>query len=141
MMTLHASKGQEFKNVLITGTEEELLPHLRSMDIPQEGDPQDGELEGETPEVAEERRLLFVGLTHATDQVLLTRARSCIVYGNARPSRTSRFLHEVSHRHYGPGLVVGFAGRDLDARVLVHFEAHGVKELFLQHTSLRREGR
>ncbi len=175
MMTLHAAKGQEFRTVFITGLEEELLPHLRSLEVPQEGDPNDGELEGETPEIAEERRLLFVGLTRAKDQVFLTRARSRVMYGNPRPSRTSRFIHElptdlvevldpehldvlaiqaeapqgagfavgdeVSHRHYGPGLVVAFAGRDLDARVLVHFEAHGVKELFLQHTSLRREGR
>ena len=160
LMTLHASKGQEFKTVFVTGLEEELLPHLRSLD-----DPQD---------IAEERRLLFVGLTRAKDQLFLTRARSRVMYGNSAPSRTSRFYHElptdlveildpehldvlsvqaeaprgagfavgdeVSHRHYGPGLVVAFAGRELDARVLVHFEQHGVKELFLQHTSLRREG-
>jgi DNA helicase-2/ATP-dependent DNA helicase PcrA len=157
MMTLHASKGQEFKTVFITGLEEELLPHMRSEDID------------------EERRLFFVGLTRAKDQVFLTRAQSRMMNGHSSPSRTSRFYHElptdlvevldpehldvlaiqaeaprgagfhvgdeVSHRHYGPGLVVGFAGRDLDARVLVHFETHGVKELYLQHTSLRREGR
>ncbi len=184
LMTLHASKGQEFKTVFITGLEEELLPHLRSLDVPEAEDPEaedpeaggteDGEQEGETPEIAEERRLLFVGLTRAKDQVFLTRARNRVMYGNARPSRTSRFFHElphdlveildpehldvlaiekeaprgagfavgdeVSHRHYGPGLVVAFAGRDLDARVLVHFPDHGVKELFLQHTTLRREG-
>ncbi|QDV08949.1 ATP-dependent DNA helicase PcrA [Planctomycetes bacterium Poly30] len=168
LMTLHAAKGLEFKTVFITGLEEELLPHLRALHVPE-----NGELEEESDEIAEERRLFFVGLTRAKDQVFLTRARSRVMYGNARPSRTSRFHHElptdlvdildpehldalaiekdappgagfavgdaVSHGHYGPGRVVAFAGRDFDARVLVHFEDHGVKELFLQHTSLRRE--
>ncbi|MFT6832114.1 MAG: DNA helicase-2/ATP-dependent DNA helicase PcrA [Planctomycetota bacterium] len=168
LMTLHAAKGREFKTVFLTGLEEELLPHLRALDVPE-----NGEQEGESEEIEEERRLFFVGLTRAKDQLFLTRASSRVMYGSPRPSRTSRFVHElptdlvevldpehldalaiqkeaptgagfavgdaVEHGHYGRGTVVAFAGRDFDARVLVLFDDHGVKELFLQHTSLRRE--
>ncbi|MGK0481271.1 MAG: DNA helicase-2/ATP-dependent DNA helicase PcrA, partial [Planctomycetota bacterium] len=143
-------------------------PHLRALNVPENGDQ-----EGESEEIEEERRLFFVGLTRAKDQLFLTRASSRVMYGSPRPSRTSRFIHElptdlvevldpehldalaiqkeaptgagfavgdaVEHGHYGRGTVVAFAGRDFDARVLVLFDDHGVKELFLQHTSLRRQ--
>ncbi|MEM8713138.1 MAG: 3'-5' exonuclease, partial [Planctomycetota bacterium] len=171
LMTLHASKGKEFRTVFVAGLEEELFPHYRAL----EG--QSLELKSDDVEeseaLREERRLFFVGLTRAKDQVFLTRARSRVRHGQSRPSRASRFLHElpldlveildpehldalaiekapsettslyrpgdpVEHSHYGRGTVVGFMGRSFDARVLVDFESHGVKELYLQHTRLRR---
>ncbi|MEM7519384.1 MAG: 3'-5' exonuclease, partial [Planctomycetota bacterium] len=149
-----------------------LLPHQRALGTMDHSVEDDDEVM-ETEALREERRLFFVGLTRAKDQVFLTRARSRVRYGQSHPSRASRFLHElpldlvevldpehldalaiekapsggasgfqpgdaVAHAHYGEGAVVGFMGRSLDARVLVDFEEHGVKELYLQHTRLRR---
>ncbi len=81
LMTLHNSKGLEFTHVYISGLEEGLLPHARSV-----GD--DGEIE-------EERRLLYVGITRAKDRLTLSSASSRIRYGEFVPSVPSRFLEEI----------------------------------------------
>jgi len=78
MLTLHASKGLEFSQVFITGLDEGLLPHSRSFDDPEE--------------MAEERRLLYVGMTRARKQLYLVRAEQRFTYGQPSYSQPSRFL-------------------------------------------------
>ncbi|HPK72590.1 MAG TPA: 3'-5' exonuclease, partial [Vicinamibacterales bacterium] len=81
LMTLHAAKGLEFPAVIVTGLEEGLFPHARSAD-------EDGSLE-------EERRLCYVGMTRARQQLFLTSAARRRVFGEYRPTEPSRFLDEI----------------------------------------------
>ncbi|MEJ5310210.1 MAG: UvrD-helicase domain-containing protein [Anaerolineae bacterium] len=84
LLTLHSAKGLEYPVVFLTGLEEGLLPHSRSLDSPQQ--------------VAEERRLLYVGMTRAEKRLYLTYAfrRSWGQYGNSGdPSAPSRFLSDL----------------------------------------------
>jgi DNA helicase-2/ATP-dependent DNA helicase PcrA len=81
LLTLHSAKGLEFPVVFITGLEEGLLPHSRSFDDPDQ--------------MAEERRLMYVGLTRAKDRLYLTRAFVRARYGESDPSAPSRFLDDI----------------------------------------------
>ncbi len=81
LMTLHAAKGLEFPVVVIVGVEEGILPLSRS----QEDD----------PDFEEERRLLYVGITRAKEQVYLTHVISRKRFGRAQSSYPSRFLREL----------------------------------------------
>jgi DNA helicase-2/ATP-dependent DNA helicase PcrA len=81
LLTLHAAKGLEFPIVFLTGLEDGLLPHSRSLD--------DGE------ELAEERRLLYVGITRAKDQVFISHAFRRSFYGDSSVSIPSRFLSDI----------------------------------------------
>jgi DNA helicase-2/ATP-dependent DNA helicase PcrA len=85
MMTLHNSKGLEFRAVLITGLEEGLLPHYSSFD-------DDTELE-------EERRLFYVGMTRAMENLYLFCAASRMQFGSWTGNRPSRFLDEVPEEY------------------------------------------
>jgi len=81
LLTLHAAKGLEFPVVFITGLEDGLLPHSRSFDDPEQ--------------MAEERRLSYVGLTRARDRLVLTYAFRRSRYGDSEPSLPSRFLDDI----------------------------------------------
>jgi ATP-dependent DNA helicase UvrD/PcrA len=82
VMTLHMSKGLEFDYVFIVGCEEGLLPHSRSMDA--------------TLDIEEERRLLYVGITRARKQVVLSWARVRALYGREVYQVPSGFLREIT---------------------------------------------
>jgi len=84
MMTLHSAKGLEFPFVFLTGLEEGVFPHMRSLDSPEE--------------VEEERRLCYVGLTRAKEKLALSWAlhRRLHGYGVGEPSR---FLREMPEEH------------------------------------------
>jgi len=85
MLTLHAAKGLEFPQVIIIGLDEHYLPHSRSMDDPEA--------------LAEERRLLYVGMTRAEDRLYLTRAtRRRNPYGSYETMLPSRFLTNLPDR-------------------------------------------
>ena len=83
LMSLHAAKGLEFPLVFLSGLEEGLFPHSRTMLQPDD--------------VEEERRLAYVGMTRAMDQLILTRAVYRRRYGTDLPEASvpSRFLEEV----------------------------------------------
>ncbi|MBL8804739.1 MAG: UvrD-helicase domain-containing protein [Planctomycetes bacterium] len=82
LMTLHSAKGLEFPVVFVAGVEEDLLPHARAVA---------GSAEG----IEEERRLFYVGMTRAQDQLVLTSAVSRKLYGGDVFHRPSRFLEEI----------------------------------------------
>ena len=83
LMTLHSAKGLEFPRVYLIGMEEGFLPHKRSIDADSEKD------------IAEERRLAYVGVTRAMDHLTLTRAKSRMKWGKRRETVPSRFLFEM----------------------------------------------
>ncbi len=84
LITLHSTKGLEFDHVFLTGMEEGICPHSRSLN--------------EDKGIEEERRLVYVGMTRARQSLTLTRAVYRRVFGNEqqlRASLPSRFLAEI----------------------------------------------
>jgi len=81
LSTLHAAKGLEFPAVFVVGLEEGYLPHGQS------GEDED--------ELEEERRLLYVGMTRAKDELTLSLAARRLVYGRVQPRMESRFVSEI----------------------------------------------
>lgn len=84
LLTLHAVKGLEFNRVFIVGLDDGVLPHSRSLDDPEE--------------MSEERRLFYVGLTRARNQVTLVRANQRMSYGVPEITIPSRFLANIPGR-------------------------------------------
>ena len=84
LMTLHTAKGLEFPVVFLIGWEDGQFPHLRAL-----GDPQ---------ELAEERRLAYVGITRARETLYLTRAMLRASWGNAVANPASRFLEDIPEK-------------------------------------------
>jgi len=166
LMSLHTAKGLEFPLVFLTGLEEGLFPHQRSLE---EGA---GRLE-------EERRLCYVGMTRAMKQLWLTYAESRRLYGSEKYTSPSRFLGEipdemiqavrvkpknpyaapvrkhsawvddqsahesgvsvgmnVSHPKFGDGTVVNLEGHGEYARIQVNFSDVGSKWLVLAYANL-----
>jgi len=80
LMSLHASKGLEFPVVFIVGCEEGLLPYERK---------------GEAVDVAEERRLFYVGLTRAGRKLALTHAAKRVLFGQFMENAASRFVGDI----------------------------------------------
>jgi ATP-dependent DNA helicase UvrD/PcrA len=111
LLTLHSAKGLEYPVVFLTGLEEGLLPHIRSRDEP------DGE--------AEERRLMYVGLTRAMQRVYLSYAFRRLIYGDSTPGMPSRFLADIP-----PRLMEG-----MSAKLLQHHD----QRRFLEETTWERD--
>jgi DNA helicase-2/ATP-dependent DNA helicase PcrA len=81
LMTLHTAKGLEFPVVFLTGMEDGVFPHMRTL-----GDPK---------ELAEERRLAYVGITRGKERLYLSRALMRSAFGQPSANPASRFLAEV----------------------------------------------
>ncbi|GAB7192425.1 DNA helicase PcrA [Kineococcus sp. NUM-3379] len=81
LMTLHTAKGLEFPVVFLTGMEDGTFPHLRSLADPEQ--------------LAEERRLAYVGLTRARQRLYITRAAVRSAWGAPQQNPASRFLDEL----------------------------------------------
>ena len=111
LMTLHSAKGLEFPLVFLVGLEEGLFPHSRTLLSPDE--------------LEEERRLCYVGMTRAMDQLVITRARHRRRYGTDLPEATvpSRFLEEI------PAPLLEDLGSPRAARTRAEYEyAHAAPE-------------
>ena len=81
LMTLHNAKGLEFPVVFLTGLEDGVFPHMRSL--------------GDVPELEEERRLAYVGITRARQRLFLSRAVVRSAWGQTSANPPSRFLDEI----------------------------------------------
>jgi DNA helicase-2/ATP-dependent DNA helicase PcrA len=165
LMTLHAAKGLEFPVVFLTGMEEGVFPHARSLDA--------------TADIEEERRLCYVGLTRAQKRLFLSFALHRRLHGYEQ-GEPSRFLAEIAedqlvflnvrqggmearetapdleaagfgpadddlplsvgahvrHARWGEGLVVGVERQGSDTIVTVRFASVGRKRLSLQYAHL-----
>lgn len=82
MITIHGSKGLEWPWVFLAGMEEDLLPHKKTME----------EADGD---IAEERRLCYVGITRARQRLFMSHSKSRKKYGTVVPRTASRFLEEL----------------------------------------------
>ncbi|MEU9489554.1 DNA helicase PcrA [Streptomyces decoyicus] len=81
LMTLHTAKGLEFPTVFLTGLEDGVFPHMRSL--------------GQTKELEEERRLAYVGITRARERLYVTRSTMRSAWGQPSYNPPSRFLEEI----------------------------------------------
>jgi DNA helicase-2/ATP-dependent DNA helicase PcrA len=153
LMTVHASKGLEFPIVFITGLEEGLFPHVRSLDT--------------TEEVEEERRLFYVAITRAMELLILSRAKKRRVFGSLKDTKESRFLSEIPpyllkevkrkvavkreqpattlssvkkekkpkivfHKKFGKGVVRRVEGQGENAKVTAFFANYGEKTIVMK---------
>ena len=166
LMTMHASKGLEFKIVFLTGLEEGLFP------LP----PREGE-----DNLQEERRLCYVGITRAMEKLFITRAATRLKNGNYQDANISRFLSElnkgnikvaltaynkqgtvnamekrrseytppesatfenstvVSHPTLGEGVVLFSLGEGENERCQVHFKKDGIKKIYVSYLTKVRD--
>ncbi len=149
LMTIHAAKGLEFQYVLITGLEDGVFPIVRE-------DTTDADLE-------EERRLFYVAVTRAKDQLSLSACRSRMLYGRTQIMEPSRFLFEVPrtlidmkagaaneapiasgpqpgdrvrHNLFGEGEVTGVSREDGKVKLMIRFLNVGVKKIAAQYVEL-----
>jgi ATP-dependent DNA helicase UvrD/PcrA len=159
LMTLHSAKGLEFSLVFLSGMEDGLFPHQRSLNDP--------------AGLEEERRLCYVGITRARRELYLTHAEQRRLHGIETFATQSRFLREipaelleevrpamivsrplyrrpeallqqggmrlgqrVRHGKFGEGIVLSAEGSGAHARVQVNFEREGTKWLVLAYANL-----
>ena len=165
-MTMHSAKGLEFKLVLITGLEESLFPHGRSLES--------------SAQLEEERRLCYVAITRAMEKLYITYAESRRLHGNDTFNPPSRFIKEVpkelideirpraqtnipynrkdfketklefeqeigvalgqkvKHKRFGEGIVLNYEGSGESARVQVNFDKSGTKWLVVTYANLEK---
>lgn len=86
LMTLHSSKGLEFRQVYLIGMEEDTLPHKRTI---KEGD-----------DIGEERRLCYVGITRAQERLIMTYCKERELFGKKTPRHPSRFMNELMDKDF-----------------------------------------
>ncbi len=107
LMTLHAAKGLEFPVVFMTGMEESIFPHSRAL--------------YDAHEMEEERRLCYVGMTRAREELYMIYASGRMLYGGLQHNPPSRFLSEIdsefeqsSAEFSGSGGLLGFGSPGFD---------------------------
>ncbi|OGL24923.1 hypothetical protein A2884_02225 [Candidatus Saccharibacteria bacterium RIFCSPHIGHO2_01_FULL_48_12] len=111
LMTLHSSKGLEFPVVFIVGLEETILPHSRAL--------------YDQTEMEEERRLMYVGMTRAKEQLHLVYALTRSLYGSRGSNIPSRFLSDIEGQPIaltGPAMTSDYRP-ELEHKYIPHLEA------------------
>lgn len=167
LMTLHTAKGLEFPTVFLTGMEENVFPHSRSL--------------GEPSEIEEERRLAYVGLTRARKNLFLSRASTRFAFGSPTYNSPSRFLSEIPeeiiqwkapeirlkskvnpkvaptekratpnenlhleigdrvlHQTFGMGTVIALTGAEDKAEATINFGTYGDRRLLLRYAPVEK---
>ncbi|HUB93385.1 MAG TPA: UvrD-helicase domain-containing protein [Verrucomicrobiae bacterium] len=119
LMTLHAAKGLEFPVVFMTGMEEGVLPHTRAFYSP--------------AEMEEERRLCYVGMTRAREELYMLYATSRMLYGGMQHNLPSRFLAEIDTAYTeeatsGVSFAGGFGGGGYDDRQYIAPAPPGIQD-------------
>ena len=153
LMTVHAAKGLEFRNVIIVGVEDEMFPSMHSSNS--------------LAEVEEERRLLYVAITRAQEHCLMTYATSRYINGQTHPCMPSRFLKDIdsamlelprnpntwaapsqndfdglrvgariNHLRFGDGTVTKIE-KEPDVKITVDFDNTGIKVLLLKFAKFK----
>jgi len=98
LMTLHAAKGLEFPVVFMVGMEETIFPHSRAL--------------YDQFEMEEERRLCYVGMTRAREELYMIYASSRMLYGGQQHNPPSRFLSEIDAQFQPADIGAGYGGMD-----------------------------
>ncbi len=165
LMTLHTAKGLEFPVVFVTGMEDGVFPHSRSL--------------GSATELEEERRLAYVGMTRAMQRLYLTRASARSTWGQPNYNPESRFLSEIPeelveregeqttplgltssqfdrpakrsepvlvlnvgdrvlHDKFGMGTVIAVSGANDNAKATIDFKSSGQKQLLLRYAPVEK---
>ena len=101
LMTMHASKGLEFPVVFIVGMEEGLFPHSRTLFDPKE--------------IEEERRLCYVAMTRAKENLIITFAKARSIFGSREFNLPSRFIGEM------PQHVLDYEFQDFDKEEIIEY--------------------
>ncbi len=103
LMTFHSAKGLEFPFVYMVGMEEGILPHRKSLEDSEVG-------------VDEERRLCYVGITRAQDELTFTLPLTRFKWGKPRPTFVSQFLYEVTGQADNPNRLRSIEGAKKELR-------------------------
>ncbi len=148
LMTIHAAKGLEFQHVFLVGMEEGLMPHNNSLAEPEE--------------LEEERRLCYVAITRAKQQLYILYTQNRTIFGHQKPTIVSRFIDEmalkakkittkvksannIDHKatyqvgekvisqKYGPGIIV-----EISDKVLTIAFKHEIKKFIKGHKSIQK---
>ena len=98
LMTLHAAKGLEFPIVFLAGLEEGLFPHQRAISY-----------QSNMNDLEEERRLMYVGITRAQEELFISYAKQRMFWGDLKSYPKSRFIDEI------PSSLIDFEGSDNDS--------------------------
>ena len=115
LMTLHAAKGLEFPVVFMIGMEESIFPHSRAL--------------YEVSEMEEERRLCYVGMTRARQELYLSAASSRLIFGSRQYNPPSRFLSDIRASEVAPiipGATSGFGATPFDEPEIVYDDNGGL---------------
>ncbi|MBA3926865.1 DNA helicase PcrA [Listeria rustica] len=119
LMTLHSAKGLEFPVVFLVGLEEGIFPHSRAL--------------MEEDEMEEERRLAYVGITRAEQELYITSAFSRMLYGRSTANKESRFIDEIPDdliemAHENSLTEVPFAKSSMHSKSVVGYSASGAEK-------------
>ena len=87
LMTIHSVKGLEFDNVFVIGMEEEIFPHYNAI------------VEGTNSAIEEERRLCYVAITRAKENLWLVNAKRRTLFGKTQSNLASRFIEEIDFKY------------------------------------------